>query len=175
MFSIFKKNTKYKITDDSGFLAIANSDNYNSYVDENWDLPQLINRFVDEMNKETLIIWATGSSGEWTVLFADKVSNKKAFREFSKTINVTDGKLCLTNYEDLTMAAQYDDNKIPAEHNSDLTIKLDNGQYNFTVRQMFDPEDYDYDPDGKINFEIIMQTVNDNKPQKIDKIFWWTE
>lgn len=72
MFSIFKNTIKLKITDDSGFIAIVNADKYNSFVDENWELPQLLNRFVDEMNKDALIIWATGSENKWIVEFSDK-------------------------------------------------------------------------------------------------------
>jgi hypothetical protein len=55
MFSIFKKDTRFKITDDSGFLAIVNPHKYNSFVDENWELPQLFNHFVNEMNFATSI------------------------------------------------------------------------------------------------------------------------
>jgi len=175
MFSIFVMDTKFKITDDSGFLAIANPETYNSFVGEDWDLPHLMSRFIDEMNKDALIIWSTGSSGEWTVLFADKPTNKRSFREFEKTITVTEEKLCLTNYEDLTMAAQFENDKIPAKHNSDLLIKLENGQYKFTVRQMFDPDDFDYDSGRDVNFEIILQSINDIKIQKADKVFWMTE
>ena len=47
----------FKITDDSGFLAIVNADEFNSFVGEEWDLSQLVNRFVDEMNNNHLIIW----------------------------------------------------------------------------------------------------------------------
>lgn len=165
---------KLKITDDSGFLALVNSETYQSFVDKNWELTQLMNHFVDEMNKNSIIFWATGSENEWTVSFVDKPSNKNSFREFTKTINITNEKMHLTNYEDLTMAAQFEDTKIPAEHNSGLTIKLNNGLYELTIRQMFDPEDYGYEAEGKINFEIVMQQTN-IQLHKIDKIYWWTE
>ena len=174
MFSLFKTTKKLKITDDSGFLAIVNSDTYKSFVDENWELTQLMKHFVDETNNKNIIFWATGSSYEWTVSFVDKSSNKKAFREFTSTINVTNEKLYLTNYEDLTMSAQFEDTKIPAKHNSDLIIKLENGLYNLTIRQLFDPEDYDYEADGKVNFEIVMQKT-EKETEKIEKIYWWTE
>lgn len=165
---------KLKINDDSGFLAIVNSDTYQSFVDENWELTQLMNHFVDEMNKNSIIFWATSSENEWTILFLDKPSDNKSFREFTKTINITNEQLHLTNYEDLTMAAQFEKHKIPADHNSDLTIKLDNGLYDLTIRQMFDPEDYDYEAGGKINFEIVMRKTT-KQLHKIDEIYWWAE
>jgi hypothetical protein len=174
MSSIFKKDLEFQITDDSGFMAIVNSEKYVSFVDENWELPQLLDHFIEEMNKDALIIWSTGIEGEWNVRFSDKPYSEKSFREFSKTINITNGQLFLANYEDLTMAAQFADDKIPAEHNSNLSVKLPNGKYELTIRQMFDPEDHDYDPEGKINFEVIVKSATTPSLQKIDSVYWWT-
>ncbi|WP_426475891.1 DUF6386 family protein [Chryseobacterium balustinum] len=174
MLSLFKNTKKLKISDDSGFLAIVNSNTYKSFVDEDWQLNQLMKHFVDEMNNKNIVFWATGNQSNWTVSFVDKSDNKNAFRQFTSTINVTNGKLYLTNYDDLTMSAQFEDTKIPAEHNSDLIIKLENGHYNLTIRQLFNPEDYDYEPDSKVNFEILIQKT-EIETEKIDKIYWWTE
>ena len=117
------KPTTLTITDDSGFLAIANADRYNSFVDGQWNLSQLLTHFVDEMNNANLIIWRTGSENKWTIEFLDNPSNKKAFREFAKTIEVTHGQLFLTSYEDLTMAAQFSEEKIPAKDNDEYDKK----------------------------------------------------
>ncbi|MEX6690894.1 hypothetical protein QTN47_25520 [Danxiaibacter flavus] len=161
------------VTDDSGFLAIVNADKYKSFVDENWEYEQLIKHFVDQMNNNSLVIWATGSEGEWTMRFTDKQSDKQSFKEFSKSINITNGKLWLINYEDLTMVAQFEDEKIPLNHNKDLFIQLDNGIYNITIRQLFDPcrgEQF-----NDINFEVILQQADNVSDNQIDKIFWQTE
>ena len=99
--------TNLNITDDSGFLAVANVDKYNSFVSEAWELPQLLGHFVDEMNENTVIVWATGFENEWTIDVLESPSDKKSYREFTQSIEVTNGKLFLTNYEDLTMAAQF--------------------------------------------------------------------
>ena len=163
-----------RITDDSGFLGIVNADKYNSFVREDWQLPQLLERFVDEMNNDNLILWCTGSQNNWTVHFASKPSGIKSFREFYKSLEVTSGKLFLTNYEDLSMAAQYQDEKIPAKHNAGLSIELVNGLYEFQIRQLFNPEDYNYDPEGKVNFEIVVRTDSNKKFQRVDNVFWQT-
>ena len=167
--------TTLAITDDSGFLAIVNADEYKSFVDSQWELPQLFNHFVDEMNNDNLIIWATGYENDWTVTFLDKPSDEVAFREFSKTIEVTNGKLFLTNYEDLTMAAQFPHEKIPQRHNADLFINIDNGKYEFTIRQLFDPKDFGYVAQERTNFEVIMAADSEKQPPRFDKVFWWTE
>ena len=98
--------TTFTITDDSGFLALINADKFNSFIDEQWELTQLFERLIDEMNNDHIIIWATDLENKWTVNFTDKPTDKKAFREFHKTIEVTDGRLFPANYEDVTMAAQ---------------------------------------------------------------------
>jgi hypothetical protein len=168
--------TTLTITDDSGFLGIVNSDKYNSFVSEDWQLQQLFKRFVDEINNGNLILWSTGSENVWTVNFVNEPSETKSFREFHKTLEVTNGKIFLTNYEDLTMAAQYNEEKIPAKHNTDLAIDLDNGRYEFKIRQFFDPTDYNYEPEGKVNFEIVIQKdTTSKKSQQVDKVFWQAE
>ena len=170
-----KNSTTLTITDDSGFIGIVNTDNFKSFVSEDWELSQLFKHFIDEMNSDNLILWSTSSENVWTISFVGKPSDKKSFREFYKTIEVTNKRVFLTNYEDLTMAAQYEDEKIPANHNADLYLQLDNGRHEFQVRQLFDPEDYEYDPKGKVNFEIIVQTDIPKQVQQIDKVFWWTQ
>ena len=163
----------FTITDDSGFLAIVNADRYNSFVSENWEFPQLLNHFIDEMNKNHIIIWATGSENKWTINFSEAPTNANPFREFSKTIEVTDGRLFLANYEDLTMAAQFMDEKIPATHNSSLFVQLNNGKYEITVRQLFDAENYIGDFEREVDFEIIVETGSKKVPDAISQIFWW--
>lgn len=161
----------FRITDDSGFLAIVNADQYNSFVGKEWEFSQLLNHFIEEMNNDHLITWATGLENEWTVDFLNEFTNNRAFREFSKTITVTNGQLFLTNYEDLTMAAQFADEKIPASHNSNLFIELTNGEYELTVRQLFDPADYEYD-EANMSFEIIVQKAIIKNPHPVSRVFW---
>jgi hypothetical protein len=169
-----QNSTTLTITDDSGFLGIVNADKYNSFISGDWQLSQLLNHFVDEMNRDNLILWSTGSENTWTVHFVNNPSGTKSFREFYKTLEVTSGKIFLTNYEDLTMAAQYHDEKIPAKHNAKQSIDLGNGRHEFQIRQLFDPEDNNYDLEGKINFEIVVRTDSSKNFQPIDKVFWQT-
>jgi hypothetical protein len=168
-------NSTLNIIDGSGFIAVVNPNKYLSFVDENWEFPQLLNHFVEEMNKQSLIIWSTGLQNTWTVLFSNTPSDQKAFREISKSIIVTDEHLFLTNYEDLSMAAQFPEEKIPSSHNSILAIKLNNGNYIFSIRQMFDPTNYSHDQSDKPDFEIIIQASNNDDLIKAETVFWWNE
>ena len=162
------------ITDDSGFVAIVDASAYQSFVAEDWELSQLFDHFVGEMNKGHLIMWATGAECDWTINFVKQAAAMASFREFYSTIEVTAGKLFLTNYEDLTMAAQYADEKIPSKHNAGRCIALDNGRYLLRIRQLFDPNDDSYEPEGLVQFEIVIEAETTAKMQEVDQIFWWT-
>jgi hypothetical protein len=134
-------NTTLNIFDQDGFIAIVNTDKYSSFVDNDWELDQLMAHFINQMNQDSFVIWATNyQGGDWQVKITDKPSNDKVYRQFSKTIQVTTGELYLTNYTDLTMAAQFADEKVPSKHNSNLFVKIPNGKYELQIRQMFDPK-----------------------------------
>ena len=157
------------IINDSGILALVNNERYSSYVIEQWTFPQLKNHFIEEMKNDSIIIWSIESEDPCTITFLDKPSGEKKIREFSKVIRVTNGRLYLTNYEDITMAAQYANEKIPAKYNSDLFIELNNGMYNFTIGQLSQQSN-----DEKINLEIIIQPIFEKINESIDNIFWFT-
>jgi hypothetical protein len=44
------------ITDDSGFLGLVNANLYKPFVSEDWELSQLFNHFIYEMNDDHLIL-----------------------------------------------------------------------------------------------------------------------
>jgi hypothetical protein len=163
---------KLKITDGSGFMALVNADAYETFVNEDWQLTQLMDHFISEMNENNLIIWGTGVEKEWIVDILEK-STSSYFRAFSKTIQVTNGCLYLTNYEDLTMAAQFSDEVLPQKHNSDLKIEMENGFYNVTVKQLSDPE-VEIIFEEETNFEITFERIKLTEPaEEVDHIFWW--
>jgi hypothetical protein len=157
------------ITNDSGILALVNNERYSSYVIEQWTFPQLKNHFIKEMRNDSIIIWSIESEGPCTIAFLNKPSGEKKIREFSKVITVTNSRLYLTNYEDLTMAAQYADEKIPANYNSDLFIELNNGMYYFTIGQLNQQSNYE-----KVNLEIVIQPIFEKINESINSIFWFT-
>ncbi len=131
----------YKVTDDSGFLGIINPDLYQSFVDENWEFDQLFAHFKMEIKKKNLLLWGTGGEGIWKVEVRNEISKEKGMRQFEGFIKVTQEMLCLTNYESLTMAAQFSDVKLPEKHQQDLNIIMKNGLYQCRIVQLFNPAD----------------------------------
>ncbi len=106
------------ITDDSGFIGIANLDKYDSFINANWDFEMLKKRIVDQTNSNNIIFWSTGREDCWNVQIStnDYFINKKLFRIEEALIEVTNNKLYLVNYETLSMAAQFQDVALPESH-----------------------------------------------------------
>ncbi len=163
-----------QIIDNDGFLALVDISKYSTFLREDWELNKLFEHFVGQMNKGNFLIWRTGcEGGEWNVEIVSKPSDKKSFREFKSLIEVTNGKLYLTEYSDLTMAASYPDHKIPSKHNSDLFFEFENGIYDVTIRQLFNPDIDDEDIEDKTNFEIVVKSTGALKSNNFEKIQWY--
>lgn len=171
---------KLKIIDDDGFIALVNSANYQSFVDDGWQFDQLMSHFVDQMNQGNIIVWQTSNDGggNWSVSVQKQPSSTHAFRQFEQIINVTAGQLFLTNYTDLTMAAQFSDASIPATHNADLKIELENGLYKVTVRQLFYPDNYlehfDTESEENVSFEIVITPTVELIRQQANGVHWYS-
>jgi hypothetical protein len=167
---------KLRIIDDDGFIAVVNSANYQGFVGDEWQFGQLMSHFADQMNAGNIVIWQTsdGGGGNWLVSTQEQPSNTQAFRQFEQFINVTTGELFLTNYSDLTMAAQFAEVSVPAAHNSNLKIELKNGWYKLVVRQLFDPNNFDVETDEDTSFEIITTPIPEPAARQINNVYWTT-
>ena len=165
---------KLKIITDGSIIAIANTKKYNETLSNqtNWTWRQF-NNFILETNKDNLIVFDTSWENEWTFEFlVDNETEKTYFRKFEQSIEVTDQKLYLINWTDLTSSLQFEDTKLPDELNKDLKIDLENGFYKVVIKQLFDPEDYEYDPENKINFIVEFFLQSENPNIQSEKIMW---
>lgn len=160
---------RFEITDDSGFLAVVNVDRYKTFVTEDWELRELMDHFIAEMNNDNLVIWGTGYGNIWSVAVSFDPATQPAFRECTKTIEVTAGRLYLTNYESLTMVASFAHCSLPPKHQKDNYFELPNGLYKLTIRQFCDPKDLDAPADP--GFEIIVDPAI--APNRTEGVFWW--
>jgi hypothetical protein len=163
---------KLNIIADASILAIANTQKYNGTLNNqvNWTWKQF-NHFIIDSNKNNMIVFDTAVENEYTfACLVNEVSDQAYFRKFEQSIEVTDNSLYLINWTDLTSSLQFKDALLPSELNKDLKINLKNGYYKAIVKQLFNPEEDEYDPDDKINFiiEFLIQSENPNlHPQKI--------
>ena len=161
-----------EVTDDSGFLALVVPAAYETFVASDWTLDQILGHFKAQMGRHSLLIWGTGLEGFWKVDVRLKKSKVKGFREASGPLRVVGGSLLLTNYESLTMAAQFKDVTLPEKHQEDLLVLLPDGDYTCRIIQMFDPEQEETAGDEKPDFvvEVLKAT---GKPAPWEAIPWF--
>lgn len=161
-----------EVTDDSGFLALVVPAAYDTFVASNWTLDQIMTHFTAQMGRRSLLIWGTGLEGFWKVDVRLKKSKVKGFREASGPLQVVGGSLLLSNYENLTMAAQFKDVTLPEKHQEDLLVPLPDGDYTCRIIQMFDPEQEETAGDDGPDFvvEILKAT---EKAAEWDSIPWF--
>lgn len=96
--------------DDDGFFCLVAPDAYRAFVDEDWQFQQLLTHFVGQMNAGSLFVAYPGSDdANETVALVDGRFDAPALREVSSAIHVGAGGLWVTDYAQLTMAAQFDD------------------------------------------------------------------
>ena len=165
---------KLKIIADGSIIAIANTKKYNETLinQTNWTWRQF-NNFILETNKDNLIVFDTSCENEWTIEFLINSETDKAyFRKVEQSIAVTDQKLYLINWTDLTSSLQFKDTKLPDEINKDLKIDLENGFYKVVVKQLFNSEDHEYISENKISFIVEFIIQSENPKIKADSIIW---
>jgi hypothetical protein len=129
----------HKVTDDSGFLAIIDPDAYRGFVQEDWTLDLLWERFAREMADRHLLIWGTGVENIWSVQVSFQPTGTSGFREVVGSIVSSRGRLLLTNYEGLTMAARFSDIILPQAHEQEEVLQVQPGLYDCRIVQLSDP------------------------------------
>jgi hypothetical protein len=147
----------FKVTDDSGFLALVVPATYETFVACDWTLDQILAHFRAQMARRSLLIWRTGLEGLWKVDVVLKKINVRGFRAVSGPIQVVGGSLLLTSYESLTMAAQFKDVTLPEKHQEVLLVSVPDGDYTCRIIQMFDPEQEESAGDDKPDFVVEVQ------------------
>jgi hypothetical protein len=140
---------RFEATDDSGFLALVDHHAYQGFVDADWTHDRLWTHFRAAMAERSLLLWGTGREDVWTVdIVVDGPAPPAGFRRTIGPIRVTAGQLHLVNYESLTMAAQFDDVRLPERHLQDLVFDVPTGTYGCEIVQLDDPDGDFEDLDG---------------------------
>ncbi|GAB3986313.1 hypothetical protein V1634_06010 [Plantactinospora veratri] len=144
-----QRRRKFEVTDDSGFLGLVDHHVYQGFVNKDWTYESLFGHFCAAMEQRSLLLWGTGRENDWTVeVIVGDLVEQPGFRRAAGPIRVTAGQLHLVNYESLTMAAQFDDVRLPEPHRQDLVFEVPTGIYRCEVNQLDDPDvDLEDDPD----------------------------
>lgn len=129
--------SEYEI-DSDGFVCLVVPDDYRGFVDEDWTLADLLARFVEQMNAGTLFVAYAGDEAADSPLTMVADAPEPAVREVSGVVLVGAGGLWLTDYTQLTMAAQFADEGPVASYGRRLP--LEPGNYLITLSELDDDE-----------------------------------
>jgi hypothetical protein len=122
-----------------GCLALIDPKTYVTFVGENWQLEELIDRVVSEVNQHHAIAWGC-VYGNWILEIHDSFSGITGYREVSGIIDNSE-ILLLAKYESLTWVAQFADNSFPLKGMEDFQLNVSPGTYLCRVIQLFPPDE----------------------------------
>jgi hypothetical protein len=163
---------------DTNFIGVANAEKYTSFVDEDWELDILLNHFADEMSNGHILVCQMTEEGiehSWNVEvnIGFKEIEHNCFRKALGYIKVTDDQLFLIDYDCLTMAAQFEDCRVPDKNCSNYRIELPNGIYKVELVQYYNVDRDEYI--GTNEKDILMNFVKVEDFKSItDNVFWCT-
>lgn len=168
-------DTDITIFDESGIFGLADVARYTTFVDPDWKLEQLIKHFRQQ--SRSLAVWYGGDSGMSTTIIRVRqgITEETGFREATTSITVSGGILNLVSYDALTMAAQFDDESLPAKSEAAFTVKVPNGDYDVRIVQMYDPDDtadFDESPEGSPAFLVELE---EGGTESEEAIIWLPE
>lgn len=119
-------------------VALADFADYRSFVAADWTLDQLRAHFTAEAARGTIVAWGAGESGNWRVAVA-RERGPGGFREFTAPIRATGRQLHLVGYDELTMAAQFPEVRLPEPRGGAEPVPVEPGWYECRVVQLYDP------------------------------------
>ncbi|MFK4759834.1 hypothetical protein ACI3KS_02760 [Microbacterium sp. ZW T5_45] len=129
--------SEYEV-DGDGFVCLVAPDDYRGYVDEDWALEDLLARFVEQLNAGTLFVAYAGDEAADSPLSVVADAPEAAVRDVNGVVHVGEGGLWLTDYTQLTMAAQFADEGPVASYGQRLP--LEPGSYLVTLSELDDDE-----------------------------------
>ncbi|GAB1764589.1 hypothetical protein PMEGAPL125_10090 [Priestia megaterium] len=163
---------------DTNFIGVANAKEYQSFVDEDWELDQLLNHFGSEMKKRNMLVCQMTEEGiehSWNVEV--KIGTESDigtyFRKATGYINVTNHQLYLVDYDCLTMAAQFEDQLVPDENCSKYRIDIKNGMYKVELIQFYNVDQDEYT--GNDQTDLLLNFIKmEHVEETVDEVFWCT-
>lgn len=119
--------------DDDGFVALVAPGEYSGFVDEDWELDDLLSRFIDQMNRGALFIAYPGPDHADAPLTFNAEASPTTKRQATGVVDVGEDGLWLTDYTQLTMAAQFPDESPLASYAQ--RVPIEPGRYRITLHQ----------------------------------------
>ena len=161
---------------DTNFIGVVNAEKYKSFVHENWELEILLQHFSNEMEKGDILVFQMTDEGiehSWKVevQIGTEEIVQNCYRKAVGYIKVTENKLYLVDYDCITMAAQFESDKVPDENCSNYKINIGNGVYMVEVVQFYNVDKDEYTGTNDTDILLNFIKVSDFK-QVANTVFW---
>lgn len=128
------------ITDDSGLLSLVDVSCYSPFVSEEWTYEEILRHFERQMVIKSMLVWECGDGGgTYSIVVRRGITSEAGVREVLGSIVASADALHVVSYDALTMAAQFQDEKLPSRHEASAVISVAPGPYRVRVVQKFDP------------------------------------
>ena len=154
---------------DASHLALVDVNRYASFVGDWAEDNRLYHHLVEQAQQRHALAWGTGFEIDWRVEIKEGISDRKGFREFEGTIRNTGDTLHLVNYDSLTMAAQFEDHRLPDKETANYQVPLPSGLYRFRIVQLVDPKTRFWETLGEAPaFLLEYETCEEGAPRLKD-------
>ena len=130
-----------RVIDDWGYLALVDPDAYETFVDfgaDEWDERRIRAHLAVQMRHRRLLVWDSGMENIWNLGVSLGAVAGRGFREAVGPIRCTGGRLLLTSFNSLSMAAQFADVTLPEPHEADQLLSVAPGEYHCRIVQLRD-------------------------------------
>jgi len=147
------------IIDDSGFLALVDVSTYQGFIGDDWDFSTLQSHIQSQSDLGRIAFWPCGDGGgEYRI---KRVSEDMSLQPILDT-SIKSGAqgLFLISYSALTMAAQFEDEALPSQHEADLNLDIVAGDYHLQIYQHYEPDDYNFTGESGPHFSLKLEKLS---------------
>ena len=123
------------------------------------------------MRERHLLIWGTGMEHFWKIDVSFQPIVAAGYREIVGSVHASRGRLLLTNYESLTMAAQFPDVTLPQRHEREQLLSVSPGLYDCRIIQLSDP---DSDAPFEEPVSFIYEFTRTMSPREVWSVLPWS-
>ena len=129
-----------EIDAEDGILALLATSAYRSFVSSDWTYEQILSHIAAETAARNILAWECGDGGNvYRLEVVYGTSEVQGHRTISGTILPSSGQLHLCSYTALTMAAQFEDEVLPAKDEEHLVINVEAVPTRVRLIQLYDP------------------------------------
>ncbi|RRJ61712.1 hypothetical protein EHV15_01015 [Paenibacillus oralis] len=163
---------------DTNFIGLVNAQSYKSFVNEDWELVELLRHFSSEMLNENILVYQMTNEGiehSWNieVIIGPETTDEECFRKAEGYIKVTENKLYIVDYDCLTMSAQFEDEQVPDKNCEKNQLHVNNGAYKVTFYQYYNVDESKFIGRDDTDIRMVLTETSEIKDQA-GKVYWCT-